>query len=96
MNACDEFQADKEHVAKIRRKGRSLDANAYCWVLLDKLAAHYNLPREAIYREEIKTIGGVSDVLWSGPQMISSAAGRRRASGGWPSEDPAKSPGARM
>lgn len=63
MNACDEYQADKEHVAQIRRKGRSLDANAYCWVLLDKLAAHYNLPREAIYREEIKTIGGVSDVL---------------------------------
>ena len=28
MNACDEYQADKEHVAQIMRKGRSLDANA--------------------------------------------------------------------
>lgn len=63
MSACDEYQADKEHVAQIRRKGRSLDANAYCWVLLDKLAAHYGVARENVYRQEIQSIGGVSEVL---------------------------------
>ena len=50
-------------MAQIKRKGRSLDANAYAWVLMDKLAAHYGIPRNDVYREEIKTIGGVSDVL---------------------------------
>lgn len=87
MNACDEYQADKEHVAQIRRKGRSLDANAYCWVLLDKLAAHYNLPREAIYREEIRTIGGVSDVLCMVERAADDFVRRWTAQGvGWMAE----------
>ena len=63
MTICDEIKPDKQYVAQIRRKGRSLDANAYAWVLLDKLSAHYNIPKESVYREEIKTIGGVSDVV---------------------------------
>ena len=63
MAVCDELQPDKQYVAQIKRKGRSLDANAYAWVLLDKLAAHYGIPRNDVYREEIKIIGGVSDVL---------------------------------
>ena len=95
MNACDEYQADKEHVAQIRRKGRSLDANAYCWVLLDKLAAHYNLPREAIYREEIRTIGGVSDVLCIVERAADDFIRRWTAQGiGWMAErGPSKIPG---
>lgn len=60
MAVCDELQPDKQYVAQIKRKGRSLDANAYAWVLLDKLAAHYGIPRNDVYREEIKTIGGSS------------------------------------
>ena len=39
---------------------RSLDANAYAWVLLDKLAAEMGIPKEEIYREAIRQIGGVS------------------------------------
>ena len=61
MAVCDELQPDKQYVAQIKRKGRSLDANAYAWVLLDKLASHYGIPRNDVYREEIKIIGGVSD-----------------------------------
>ena len=63
MTICDEMQPDKQYVAQIKRKGRSLDANAYAWVLLDRLAAHYGIPKNDVYQEEIKTIGGVSDVL---------------------------------
>lgn len=63
MAICDEMKPDKQYVAQIKRKGRSLDANAYAWVLLDKLAAHYGVARENVYRQEIQSIGGVSEVL---------------------------------
>lgn len=52
MTICDEMKPDKQYVAQIKRKGRSLDANAYAWVLLDKLAAHYGIPRNDVYRED--------------------------------------------
>lgn len=56
-------ESDVDVTVKKHRKKRSLDANAYAWVLLDKLAAHYGVAREAVYRQEIQNIGGVSEVL---------------------------------
>lgn len=38
-------------------KKRSLDANAYAWVLLGKLQDVLNIPKEDIYRDIIKNIG---------------------------------------
>lgn len=53
------YDADlKEH-----REKRSLDANAYCWVLLDKLAEATGARKEEIYRRAIHEIGGVSDTV---------------------------------
>ena len=63
MDVVDELQPGKEYRAVLRRKGRSLDANAYCWVLLDRLAAHYGISKQEVYRQEIRNIGGVSEVL---------------------------------
>lgn len=63
MDVVDELQPGKEYRAVLRRKGRSLDANAYCWVLMDKLAAHYGATKEGIYQEEIRQIAGVSDIV---------------------------------
>jgi len=63
MTICDEMKPDKQYVVQIKRKGRSLDANAYCWVLMDKLAAHYGATKEGIYQEEIRQIAGVSDIV---------------------------------
>lgn len=40
------------------RKRRSLDANAYFWVLCGKLSEATGQPREVIYREAIRDIGG--------------------------------------
>ena len=40
------------------RKKRSLDANAYCWVLIGRLAEKMCISRETIYREAIRDIGG--------------------------------------
>ena len=42
---------------KIHRNKRSLDANAYFWVLCGKLSAKIGLPPEEIYREYIRDIG---------------------------------------
>lgn len=42
---------------KLFKKKRSLDANAYFWVLCDKLAGKTNIPKTEIYRQYIKEIG---------------------------------------
>lgn len=42
---------------------RSLDANAYAWVLIDKLAERMRLPKEEVYRDHIRHIGGVSETV---------------------------------
>lgn len=48
----------KEH-----REKRSLDANAYAWVLMDKLAEATTIPKEDIYREAIRNIGGNTETV---------------------------------
>lgn len=48
--------------AKKHTKKRSLDANAYCWVLLGRLAEKMNIPAKEIYKMEIRNIG-VYEVL---------------------------------
>ena len=45
------------------RERRSLDANAYFFVLADKLAAKLHLTKEEVYRNAIKEIGGVSETV---------------------------------
>lgn len=44
-------------------KRRSLDANAYCWVLIDKIAEKTGEKKSDIYRQAIKEIGGVSTII---------------------------------
>ena len=39
------------------RKNRSLDANAYMWVLCDKIAQAVKATKESVYREIIKRVG---------------------------------------
>lgn len=45
------------------RKKRSLDANAYCWVLVDKIAQKRGMDKTEVYRHAIKEIGGVSEAV---------------------------------
>ena len=45
----------KQHRAK-----RSLDANNFAWVLIDKIAAEMHLKKTEVYLKEIKEIGGIS------------------------------------
>lgn len=47
-----------EFTIKRYRKRRSLDANAYFWVMCGRLAEATHHPREDIYRHSIREIGG--------------------------------------
>jgi hypothetical protein len=42
-------------------KHRSLSANNYAWVLIDKLAEKTGIPASEVYRQAIREIGGISD-----------------------------------
>lgn len=59
MNGCEKLSIE----IKPFRAKRSLDANAYAWVLIDRLAAKLNESKENIYREYIKCIGGNSEIV---------------------------------
>lgn len=61
----DELRTAEKVVFRVDkfRKKRSLDANAYCFVLLGKIAEKTNVPKEEVYRNAIKEIGGNYDVV---------------------------------
>lgn len=50
-------------VIKRHHKRRSLDANAYFWVLCDRLASATKQPKEQIYRAAVRDIGGNSETV---------------------------------
>jgi hypothetical protein len=62
---CDEIKEDKVYEADLKehRQKRSLDANAYAWTLLGKLANKVGLSKEDVYREIIKDVGGNYEIL---------------------------------
>lgn len=52
------LKSQNKHVEiKEHKNTRSLDANAYLWVLLTKLQDVLNIPKEEIYKEYIQRIG---------------------------------------
>lgn len=69
------------------RNKRSLDANAYCWVLMSKLAEKLNIPKSEIYRRMIRDIGGNSDVVCIQNKAVDSLCeGWERNGLGWQTE----------
>lgn len=65
MNVWEELHGDEKISVRFakHRKKRSLDSNAYAWVLMDRLSAKLLIPKEQIYRHYITEIGGVSDTV---------------------------------
>lgn len=45
------------------KEKRSNEANAYCWVLTDKIAAATGVAKTEVYRAAIREVGGNSDVV---------------------------------
>lgn len=56
---------DKEYIAdlKIYRQKRSLDANAYLWVLLQKMAEALETTKDELYIEELRKYGQFTHVI---------------------------------
>lgn len=56
-------------VKKYRAK-RSLDANGYAWVLCDKIAERMRILKTDVYRDHIRQLGGVSEVVCVRDQAV--------------------------
>lgn len=58
LSSLEELKEDKLSIEmKKYRKNRSLDANAYMWVLISKLEEKINISKDIIYKDAIKNIG---------------------------------------
>ena len=62
---CDEMKDGKVYEADLKehRKKRSLDANAYCFVLISKIAEKTGVGIKEIYRKAVREIGGNNTVV---------------------------------
>ena len=58
--ACEEAKDGKRYTVKItqERQKRSLDSNAYAWVLIGKLAEKLNLTPDEVYRQYVPDVAG--------------------------------------
>ena len=54
---------DVDVTVKKHREKRSLDANAYAWVLMDKLAEATGTPTSEVYRRAVKDVGGNTEIV---------------------------------
>lgn len=52
-----------EYEIQPKKKRRSLDANAYSWVLIDKIAQKLGMSPEDVYRNAVANTGGVTESL---------------------------------
>lgn len=56
-----------EHPLRVKitrwSKKRSLDANAYCFVLIGKIAEKTGVPKDEVYREAVRNLGGNYDTV---------------------------------
>lgn len=80
----------------IWKNKRSLDANAYAWVLIDKLAEATHVKKIEVYRQVIREIGGNNDALTMRKEAFEPFARRWATNGdGWQAEimSEAKTPG---
>lgn len=77
------------------KKKRSLDANAYAWVLMDKLAEKLHRAKTDIYKDYVKDIGGNSDVFCCMNKAVDKFRQNWEEKGiGWPTEtEPSKHDG---
>ena len=75
---------DKQFDIKEHKVKRSLNANAYFWVLLNKLAEEINTPAIEIYRSYIRQIGGNNTVVCVPDKAVADLTGGWEHNGiGW-------------
>lgn len=74
---------------------RSRDANAFAWVLIDKIAEKMHLGKSDVYRSAIREIGGVSETVCVRDKAVDRLRSGWEKNGiGWQTETmPSKLPG---
>lgn len=83
LKDCEKLNIE---IGKVKKK-RSLDANAYMWVLISKIAEKTNVAVNEIYRSVIKEIGGNSDTVCIQDHAVGQlCAGWERNGIGWCTE----------
>lgn len=81
------FPGEGDYTLSKEKKKRSLDANAYAWVLMDKLAAVTGVSKTEVYRHAIREVGGNSDVIRVKAEAVDAVkAGWERNGLGWQAE----------
>lgn len=86
LKMVDELHGEDVLSIKIDKKSkkRSLDANAYCWVLISKLAEKLNITKTEVYRSAIKEIGGNCDTVCVQDKAVNSLRSAWEKNGiGW-------------
>lgn len=58
---------------KVFRKPRSLDANAYCWVLCQAIGEALGIPKERVYRQHVKDVGPFYTAVFDAPEAEGAA-----------------------
>ena len=86
---------DVELTVKRFRQKRSLDANAYCWLIIDKIAQRMRMTKVDVYRDHILHIGGVSETVCVQDRAVDKLCEAWSKNGiGWQTETfPSKIPG---
>jgi hypothetical protein len=75
-------------IIKEHRKKRSLDANAYCWVLIGKIADALRITPNEVYLEAIRGIGGNYEIIPIKAEATEKFRKAWSAQGiGWPCDD---------
>ena len=65
------FRPNTEYELKPYKQKRSLSANAYAWVLMDKLAEKLKTTKEEIYRHIINEVGVFEEIKVASPEAAS-------------------------
>lgn len=78
----------RKYVAEIKefREKRSLDANAYFWVILDKIAEALARTKEELYLEYVKKVGPFKDFTLTEDEAKTFRVAWNRLGIGWPTE----------
>lgn len=62
------FRTNTEYELKPYRQKRSLSANSYCWVLLDKLAEKLRTTKEELYKIAVSRVGVFEEIKVTSPE----------------------------
>jgi hypothetical protein len=90
-----QFRAGTDYEIKPVHRKRSLDSNALAWALIDKIAVALQAPKEVIYRNAIRNIGGVSETVCCKREAVEHLVrGWTNRGLGWQTQvEPSKIPG---